>query len=118
MACCAGACEGCRGGPVGGAAGRGGALRLGADKGRADEGVADGGWACKYGSPPDAQPHTTTATTQCAAEADAPGACRLLADDYMECLHHRKEYARYNEILKREKELKKLGKAPPRPTYT
>jgi len=51
-------------------------------------------------------------------EADAPGDCRLLADDYFECLHHKKEYARYNEIAKREKELKAQGKAPPRPDYS
>ncbi|GHP02462.1 hypothetical protein PPROV_000121900 [Pycnococcus provasolii] len=56
--------------------------------------------------------------SKCAVEADMPGDCRILADDYFECLHHKKEYARYNEIAKREKELKAQGKAPPRPDYS
>jgi len=35
---------------------------------------------------------------QCYSQADAPQECKLQADDYIECLHHRKEIARANAV--------------------
>ena len=32
------------------------------------------------------------------AKADVPSECKELREDYFECLHHRKEFARMNAI--------------------
>ncbi|KAG8982700.1 hypothetical protein FRB94_009909 [Tulasnella sp. JGI-2019a] len=36
--------------------------------------------------------------SKCWASADAPSQCANQADDYMECLHHKKEIARAQEV--------------------
>mmetsp|Transcript_13817 Transcript_13817/g.41768 ORF Transcript_13817/g.41768 Transcript_13817/m.41768 type:complete len:82 (+) Transcript_13817:215-460(+) len=41
----------------------------------------------------------------CMSETDDPAKCRALRDDYLECLHHRKEYTRLNKINKRIEEV-------------
>lgn len=35
---------------------------------------------------------------QCMSETDDPHKCRELRDDYLECLHHRKEFTRINAV--------------------
>ncbi|KAF8137464.1 hypothetical protein EV363DRAFT_1581078 [Boletus edulis] len=35
---------------------------------------------------------------KCYAQVDAPQECKLQAEDYLECLHHRKEIARANAV--------------------
>ena len=32
------------------------------------------------------------------SDADHPNACAPLRDDYLECLHHKKEFTRRNEV--------------------
>ena len=36
--------------------------------------------------------------SECMSHADEPKACTLQREDYFECLHHRKEFARLNAI--------------------
>lgn len=44
--------------------------------------------------------------SECMREADDPKGCRALRDDYLECLHHRKEFSRLNAIYReRQKQL-------------
>eukprot|EP00192_Tetraselmis_astigmatica_P023475 CAMPEP_0117668854 /NCGR_PEP_ID=MMETSP0804-20121206/11789_1 /TAXON_ID=1074897 /ORGANISM="Tetraselmis astigmatica, Strain CCMP880" /LENGTH=74 /DNA_ID=CAMNT_0005476809 /DNA_START=116 /DNA_END=340 /DNA_ORIENTATION=+ len=39
----------------------------------------------------------------CMEETDNPLKCNLLKEDYLECLHHRKEFARMSAIARQEK---------------
>eukprot|EP00873_Tetraselmis_striata_P034514 jgi/Tetstr1/454778/TSEL_041661.t1 len=41
--------------------------------------------------------------SKCMEETDNPAACRMLREDYMECLHHRKEMGRKTTIARQEK---------------
>ncbi|TCD62767.1 hypothetical protein EIP91_006439, partial [Steccherinum ochraceum] len=36
--------------------------------------------------------------SKCYASTDNPSQCRVQADDYLECLHHKKEIARANAV--------------------
>ncbi|KII87787.1 hypothetical protein PLICRDRAFT_42283 [Plicaturopsis crispa FD-325 SS-3] len=36
--------------------------------------------------------------SKCYAETDSPSACRLQADDYLECLHHPQDIARQQAV--------------------
>lgn len=47
---------------------------------------------------------------KCLAEADEPVQCKDFRDDYLECLHHKKEITRYNLIARQEAKLKEQGK--------
>jgi NADH dehydrogenase (ubiquinone) Fe-S protein 5 len=38
--------------------------------------------------------------SECMSQTDDPVKCRALRDDYLECLHHRREYTRLNRITK------------------
>mmetsp|Transcript_8528 Transcript_8528/g.15767 ORF Transcript_8528/g.15767 Transcript_8528/m.15767 type:complete len:81 (-) Transcript_8528:81-323(-) len=48
----------------------------------------------------------------CMMETDKPSKCAELREDYFECLHHRKEIARYNQIGKELAKQEKLGNSP------
>jgi uncharacterized protein YqgQ len=39
-----------------------------------------------------------------------PGACTAFREDYFECLHHKKEYARVRTILAQEKKNVEIAK--------
>jgi NADH dehydrogenase (ubiquinone) Fe-S protein 5 len=41
--------------------------------------------------------------SQCMSEADSPKQCKDYRDDYLECLHHRKEFAKMNAMFRAEK---------------
>ena len=41
--------------------------------------------------------------SECMATAEEPRACKDLRDDYLECLHHRKEIARLNAVYREQK---------------
>lgn len=40
---------------------------------------------------------------QCIRDTDDPRKCKALRDDYLECLHHRKEIARLNTVYREQK---------------
>jgi len=40
--------------------------------------------------------------SECMSKTDDPVKCRALRDDYLECLHHRKEFTRLNAITREE----------------
>ncbi|KAK9805357.1 hypothetical protein WJX73_006028 [Symbiochloris irregularis] len=44
-----------------------------------------------------------TEFSECMRETTDPGHCRNLRDDYLECLHHRKEYTRLNAVYRERK---------------
>lgn len=45
--------------------------------------------------------------SECITKADDPLSCKALRDDYLECLHHRKEFTRLNTIYREyQKQLK------------
>jgi hypothetical protein len=46
---------------------------------------------------------TKTKKTQCIRDTDDPRKCKALRDDYLECLHHRKEIARLNAVYREQK---------------
>eukprot|EP00898_Chlorokybus_atmophyticus_P008301 jgi/Chlat1/8472/Chrsp80S07864 len=47
----------------------------------------------------------------CMASCETPGQCRDLREDYLECLHHRKEFQRINTInLEAEKQFEERKK--------
>eukprot|EP00277_Geminigera_cryophila_P013904 CAMPEP_0179439108 /NCGR_PEP_ID=MMETSP0799-20121207/22752_1 /TAXON_ID=46947 /ORGANISM="Geminigera cryophila, Strain CCMP2564" /LENGTH=79 /DNA_ID=CAMNT_0021221217 /DNA_START=20 /DNA_END=259 /DNA_ORIENTATION=+ len=52
--------------------------------------------------------------SECLKTADTPMTCKLAHEDYLECLHHKKEIARINIILKEAKRHDDIasGKAP------
>ena len=37
--------------------------------------------------------------SECMSKADVPSDCKEMREDYFECLHHRKEFARMNTIV-------------------
>ncbi|GFH58849.1 hypothetical protein CTEN210_15325 [Chaetoceros tenuissimus] len=43
-------------------------------------------------------------------ESNEPGACTAFREDYFECLHHKKEYARVRTILAQEKKNVEIAK--------
>lgn len=45
----------------------------------------------------------------CMADADHPKQCKDFRDDYLECLHHRKEFARLNAVFREEKKMEAGG---------
>ena len=49
-----------------------------------------------------------------AAESDPAVACKSLREDYMECLHHAKEYSRQNEVIRK---FKQMGQKLPEPGH-
>jgi hypothetical protein len=57
--------------------------------------------------PPLPAPHPATPrknTTQCIEDnGDNPPACKAWADDYLECLHHRRYHERKLEVAQEEK---------------
>ena len=44
--------------------------------------------------------------SKCLSEADEPKQCKDYRDDYLECLHHRKEFAKMNAMFRAETEAK------------
>jgi NADH dehydrogenase (ubiquinone) Fe-S protein 5 len=50
--------------------------------------------------------------TACLADAETPAQCGDNREDYIECLHHRKEISRLRQVLE---EAKRQGKSPPAP---
>eukprot|EP00887_Chlorella_sp_A99_P000514 scaffold17.g514.t1 len=48
--------------------------------------------------------------SKCMAETDDPKACADFRDDYLECLHHRKEFTKLN-VYFRESKLQQEGKS-------
>lgn len=51
--------------------------------------------------------------TECMKDAETPAVCSDNRDDYIECLHHRKEIARMRRVSE---EAKKQGKERPGPS--
>ena len=51
-------------------------------------------------SPP---PQKKNSKKQCIRDTDDPRKCKALRDDYLECLHHRKEIARLNAVYREQK---------------
>ncbi|KAI8111424.1 hypothetical protein M9435_003925 [Picochlorum sp. BPE23] len=49
----------------------------------------------------------------CMSEADDPKQCKDFRDDYLECLHHRKEFARLNAVYRSEIRGEHLGQDQP-----
>lgn len=45
-------------------------------------------------------PSAPTPTQQCVRATDDPRKCKEKRDDYLECLHHRKEFTRLNAIYR------------------
>ena len=52
-------------------------------------------------SPP--PPQKKNSKKQCIRDTDDPRKCKALRDDYLECLHHRKEIARLNAVYREQK---------------
>jgi NADH dehydrogenase (ubiquinone) Fe-S protein 5 len=49
--------------------------------------------------------------SECMATAEEPRACKDLRDDYLECLHHRKEYAQLNAFFREDKKQRDAAEA-------
>ena len=49
--------------------------------------------------------------SECMAKAKNPKDCVLLREDYLECLHHRKEISRLNTIRRQERKNESGGSA-------
>jgi hypothetical protein len=59
---------------------------------------------------------TGVLTVRVVAQALTPLDCTLLRDDYLECLHHRKEYARLNTLqTHKDRAEAEAKRAPPSP---
>ncbi|KAK9809235.1 hypothetical protein WJX72_011875 [[Myrmecia] bisecta] len=50
--------------------------------------------------------------SECMSTAEEPAKCKDLRDDYLECLHHRKEFTRLNMIYKEKQRKLKEGDLP------
>ncbi|KAK9848560.1 hypothetical protein WJX84_008440 [Apatococcus fuscideae] len=48
--------------------------------------------------------------SECMSKTDDPVKCKDFCDDYLECLHHRKEYMRVNAIHRESERQKQEGK--------
>jgi hypothetical protein len=48
-------------------------------------------------------PQKKNSKKQCIRDTDDPRKCKALRDDYLECLHHRKEIARLNAVYREQK---------------
>ena len=51
--------------------------------------------------------------SECMAKAENPKDCVLLREDYLECLHHRKETMRLNDLTAERERRKKAGEPVP-----
>ncbi|KAL4440062.1 hypothetical protein ABPG75_003063 [Micractinium tetrahymenae] len=41
--------------------------------------------------------------SECMSKAEDPKSCKDFRDDYLECLHHRKEFTKLNQFFREEK---------------
>ena len=63
--------------------------------------VGDGLFPCSQSSTPSLNLFSTS--TFLIRDTDDPRKCKALRDDYLECLHHRKEIARLNAVYREQK---------------